>query len=183
MQTAQFILELVVTLGLVCLFAQFKELPKQIHEFSMKEFEHDLSKKLEAFKKELTAELEEFKISRSELQIRKSEEFTKFIASFLAFLSDAKARSDPKAAEQYVKETNELAGRIFLYGSDTTIKKYVEYKRFGNSEQATKEPERVLRLLCEVVLEYRRDLGYKDTACDADDFLSLVIKDWKPEKG
>lgn len=183
MQTAQFILELVVALGLVCLFAQFKELPKQIHEFSMKEFEHDLSKKLEAFKKELTAELEEFKISRSELQIRKSEEFTKFIASFLAFLSDAKARSDPKAAEKYVKETNELAGRIFLYGSDTTIKKYVEYKRFGNSEQAIKEPERVLRLLCEVVLEYRRDLGYKDTACDADDFLSLIVKDWKPEKG
>ena len=148
----------------------------------MKEFEHELSKRIEAFKNELTAELEEFKISRSELQIRKSEEFTKFIVSFLTFLSDPKARIDPKAAEKYVKETNELAGRIFLYGSDATVKKYVEYKRFGNSEQALKEPENVLRLLCEVVLEYRRDLGYKNTTCTVDDFLFLIVKDWKPDK-
>jgi hypothetical protein len=177
MDIIQIILQLVVALGLAYLFSQFKELPNQIHAFSMKEFEHDLSKKLETFKKELTTELEEFKISRSELQIRKSEEFTKFIVSFLTFLSDSKARRDPRAAEKYVKETNELAGRIFLYGSDATIKKYVEYKRFGNSEQALKEPEKALRLLCEVVLEYRRDLGYKDTTCNADDFLSLIVKD------
>ena len=182
MNIALLILELVIALGLAYLFSQFKELPKQIHEYSMKEFEHELSKKLEAFKKELTAELEEFKISRSEIQIRKSEEFTKFIVSFLTFLSDAKTRVDPKAAEKYIKETNELAGRIFLYGSDASIKKFVEYKRFSNSPEAMKEPEQVLRLLCEVVLEYRRDLGYKDTACNADDFLSLIVKDWKPNK-
>lgn len=61
MDIALLILELVIALGLAYLFSQFKELPKQIHEYSMKEFEHDLSKKLEAFKKELMAELEEFK--------------------------------------------------------------------------------------------------------------------------
>jgi predicted PurR-regulated permease PerM len=96
MDIALLILELVIALGLAYLFSQFKELPKQIHEYSMKEFEHDLSKKLEAFKKELTAELEEFKISRSELQIRKSEEFTKFIVSFLTFTTSLTCFLSPR---------------------------------------------------------------------------------------
>jgi hypothetical protein len=36
------------------------------------------AERLETFKKSLTTDLEEFKISRSDLQIRKSEEFAKF---------------------------------------------------------------------------------------------------------
>jgi hypothetical protein len=57
---------------------------------------------------------------------------------------------------------------------------YVDYRYHGQS--ANPEPEKILKLLCEVFLEYRKDLGYKDTTCTSDDFLALILKDWKPAK-
>src|SRR6267142_1938229 len=41
------------------------------------------AERLEILKNTLTTELEEFKISRSDLQVRKSEEFVRFMVSFV----------------------------------------------------------------------------------------------------
>lgn len=76
-----------------------------------------------------------------------------------------------------------LGIKLFFFASDETVKKYVEFRGYG---QKAKDPDfdasKQLILLAEIMVLIRRDLGYKDTACNIDDFFNIIITDWEDYK-
>src|SRR5690348_2830964 len=108
MEIAILLSEIVILLAGVFVYNQIKELPKQIHAESLKHLEHELSKRLEEFKTSLSKDLELLKISHSELQIHKAEEFTNFTKYFVELLHNKEKirnlQSNPKFAAEFTQK-------------------------------------------------------------------------------
>lgn len=188
MQIAILIIEFIVVLIAAFIYFYIKGLPEKLHKKNIILFEHDLSEKLETFKSDLTKEIELLKISESQLQIRKIEEFTKITDFLFNYMFDKKFQENlNKNPSKFNIEMTNIGSRLFYFASDETVKKYVEWKKYG-LEMANKEPidkkesGKIIVLFADLVLLMRKDLGYKKTECTRDDFLSIFLTDWDKHK-
>ena len=188
MQIAILIIEFIVVLIAAFIYFYVKGLPEKLHKKNIILFEHDLSEKLETFKSDLTKEIELLKISESQLQIRKIEEFTKITDFLFNYMFDKKFQENlNKNPSKFNIEMTNIGSRLFYFASDETVKKYVEWKKYG-LEMVNKEPidkkesGKIIVLFADLVLLMRKDLGYKKTECTRDDFLSIFLTDWDKHK-
>ena len=188
MQIAILIIEFIVILVVAFIYFYVRGLPDKIHQKNIKLFEHDLSKKLETFKSDLSKEIELLKISESQLQIRKIEEFTTITDFLFKYIYDKKFQEElNKEPSKLQIEMANIGSRLFYFASDETVKKYVEWKKFGwemaNKETVdSKESGKNIVIFAELVVLMRKDLGYKKTECTRDDFLSIFVTDWDKHK-
>jgi len=166
------------------LYTYFKKLPDQIHAKNLKVFEHDLNTQMEILRNQWTTDLELLKINESQLHIHKTEEFSKLVKILILNMLDKKymrkLATDEKTKEEFNRSMLDLGTKLFFFASDSTVKKFVEWRKSGQDPAAAagRDPKHVLILLAELMLEVRKDLGYKDTECTTDDYLYIMIKDW-----
>ncbi|MBN1456307.1 MAG: hypothetical protein JW912_00465 [Sedimentisphaerales bacterium] len=175
------ILQLVLSIVVLLVWMWIKELPTSFHKLHQQTFQHELNQKLESFKTTLSRELEVFRISHAELQIRKTEEFISFGNLQREFLTDKELLKKLEAGEsETVNEINKkilnLATGLFFFASDQTVKKYGDWKtRSGKGELAGIE---IVRQFGQLMVALRKDLGHADTALNEDDYLNLFVTDW-----
>ena len=142
-------MNLVVIIGeciiLLCgwfLYLYLKKLPETIHQKSIKSFEVQLNSKLEELKAILAKEIELVKISQTQLQAHKTQEFVRLIEYFNDLLTDkqkqARLANNPKEKENFNKHMLDLGVKLFFFASDSTVKKYVEWRQYGLLAQQEK---------------------------------------------
>jgi len=179
---------ILVIQGLILLSGGFlyfyvKKLPEYIFQKSVKKFEFQLNSKLEEIKASLTKEIELLKISQAELQIHKTKEFVNFVEYFNSIFTNpkeiAKITSHEQAARKFNQKMLDLGIKLFFFASDETVKKYVEWRKYGlQTGQEYYDNKKTLLLYAELVTLMRRDLGYQETGCTRDDFLNIMLTDW-----
>jgi hypothetical protein len=177
------ILQLAIILGGWFLYTYVKKLPDQVHAKNLKAFEYDLNKQLEEFRNQLTRDLELMKIKESQLHIHKTEEFTKLVKVLITKLIDKqyvdKLRRDQKTIREFNKTMLDLGTKLFFFASDDTVKKFVEWRKYGLTAGTPEfKPIKIITLLAELMVLIRKDLGYSQTLCDQNDFLHILLKDW-----
>jgi len=137
-------------------------------------------KESEKFKTELNKELELLKISYTSLQANKVQFFSELIDHLNDFqFQFQQTRKTPNKEKQkkQQKRTTLLFAKLFLFASDDTIKKWIEIRKLPKKES----DQKILFLMfTEFILALRRDIGYKDTECNAGDVIHLLYKqsDW-----
>jgi hypothetical protein len=141
------------------------------------------SKELEKFRVQLQRELELMKISQAELQLHKTEQFVKFIDYFNTFFADKKQQQaiqkNQNEKDKFNKNMLDLGVKLFFFASDSTVKKYIEWRFCAIKPQnESPDPMNLMRIYGDLILEIRKDLGYRDTKCDHNDFLNIMLTDW-----
>lgn len=184
--TIRFILDLVLLLGVYFVVQYLRKLPDQIHQKNLKVFELELNKKLELFKIELNKEIELLKIKESQLYIHKAQQFmvlSEIISNLLDKTYQEKLQKDPDTQKEFYQKMLNLGTNLFFFASDEPVKKYVEFYRYGQKPRDSNfDQSKLVILLAELMVLIRKDLGYKDTACNIDDFLNIKITDWEDYK-
>ncbi|WP_063335939.1 hypothetical protein [Bacillus subtilis] len=182
MEILSVILQLVVVFVGWFIITYVKKLPEQVHAKNLKSFEHDLNTQLENFRNKLTTDLELLKINESQLNIRKTEEFLRLISIFIVKLGDQDYIRDLGTKDKVKKEFNEnmtdLGSKLFVFASDNTVKKFVEYRKVSLKVNDEKDAEKLIVLLGELMVLIRKDLGYSQTECTKHDFLHILLNDW-----
>jgi hypothetical protein len=141
------------------------------------------AKELEKFRGQLQSELELMKINQAELQLHKTEQFVKFIDYFNNFFADKNKvqaiQNNQNEKDKFNKNLLDLGVKLFFFASDSTVKKYIEW-RFCmlKPPNGSLDPLYLIKIYGELILEIRKDLGYLDTKCDHNDFLNIMLKDW-----
>ena len=177
------ILQLAILFGGWFLYTYVKKLPDQVHAKNLKGFEYDLNRQLEEFRNQLTADLELMKINESQLHIHKTEEFTKLVEVLITKMLDKqfieKLGKDPRTQKEFNKTMLDLGTKLFFFASDETVKKFVEWRKYGLAADTSNfDPKQTIILLAELMVLIRKDVGYTDTQCTKDDFLHIMLKDW-----
>lgn len=180
------ILQLLIIFGGWFIYRYLKLLPEQVHQKNLKSFELDLNKQLESFKNDLTKELELIKINESQLHIHKTEEFNRLVEFIILNMLDkdyvAKLGKNQATQKDFNKKMLELGTKLFFFASDETVKKFVEWRIYGqNADDPNFNPMGLIEKLAELMVLIRKDLGYRDTICDTDDFLHIILTDWKSQ--
>ncbi len=178
--------QLFILFGGWLLYLYLKRLPETIHEKSIKSFEFQLNSKLEEIKASLTKEIELLKISQAELQVHKTQEFVKFVELFNEGMSDPKNFSElmknPVEVKKFNKTLMDLGVKLFFFASDPTVKKFVELRKYLLQPKHLVALNEFLILYAELIVLIRKDLGYKNSECNIDDFLNIIVRDWEQHK-
>jgi len=190
-------MEILIIIGQILLITIFtllyiyiKKIPEQIHAMQLSNYEHELNKQMEIFRTELIKEMELMRISHTELQSHKSEEFINLVEFLYKSMLDKeylrKLETNLKVQKEFNNKMSTLGTKLFFFASDDTVKKYVEWRKHGlrvDEEAGGVDKNRIVILLAELMVLIRRDLGYKDTNCTKDDFLNIMLNDWHKYEG
>ena len=163
-------LQLVLFVILYLAWQWLKGLPAAIHKRQESLFTQHLSK-----------ELELFKISQSQIQLRKIERFIDFAKLQQDILSNEEfkkkvALKDSAALARLRELVIELGIGLFFFASDETVRKYGTWKRESSRESA--DPMKLLSDLGDLMLALRKDVGYSETSLTGDDYLRMFVTDW-----
>ncbi|APH66914.1 hypothetical protein [Bacillus sp. LR_5] len=183
MEILSVILQLVLVIVSWFIITYVKKLPEQVHAKNLKSFEHDLNTQLEDFRNKLTTDLELLKINETQLNLRKTEEFMRLISIIIVKLGDQDYIRDLGTKDEVKKEHNknmtDLGSKLFVFASDNTVKKFVEYRKVSLKVNNAKDAEKLIVLLGELMVLIRKDLGYSQTKCTKNDFLNILLNDWE----
>ncbi|MGE0910433.1 hypothetical protein ACQGRJ_10170 [Bacillus atrophaeus] len=139
------------------------------------------NKKLQVFKSQIDTKLEKLKIYENQSAIKKSEQIEKIWNQFINVkdISNLKPQQREAKFKEMRKEMNKLFIQIFMYASDDTVKRFMEWKNF-NLENGSEDDGKYIALVlfAKFVIEYRKDLGYSDTSINHVDLLSSHIIDF-----
>ncbi len=182
-----FVFQVILAIFFSLLWIFLKKLPDAIHQKAIKSFEFQLQEKLEMMKAGLAKEVELWKINQTDIQVHKTKEFVRLIEYFNEALTNkkklAKLASDEEEQENFNKNMLNLGVKLFFFASDETVKKYVEWRRYGlRVEREGGDKKKILLMYAGLVVSMRKDLGYFDTKCDQNDFLFIMLKDWENEE-
>ncbi|MFD2704065.1 hypothetical protein [Salibacterium lacus] len=150
--------------------------------------DHVLNRSLESFKSDLQKELVNFRISGENLHPAKIEEYMHFTKVFTQLMELSKLKDPEKQVEEQKKVYDGLTRFGFsaiLFGSDETVKKYVEIRKYTtlpSDKLGENEKALMLLLMSELIILMRNDLGNSNSNVSSDDFMQIVIKDWEISK-
>ena len=162
-----------------------RKLPERLHKEGELRYEYGLKKDLEAIRASLTQENELQTIRYQESQARMAEQYIEFIDYFNSIWTDKNVQqqitSIPKKQLEFNKKMVSLGIRLFIIGSDETVKKYLAFRATSKADASGNKHE-VLIKFGELVLQMRRDLLHPDSTCSENDFLGMFITDWEKER-
>lgn len=143
------------------------------------------NKKLQKLKSEIDTKLEKLKIYENQSAFKKSEQIEKIWNQFINItdLDNLRGKQREAKFKEMKKEMNKLFIQIFMYASDNTVKRFMEWKNFSIENEDDDEGKYIaLVLFAKFVIEYRKDLGYADTNINHVDLLSSHITDFERVK-
>ncbi|APJ11108.1 hypothetical protein [Bacillus safensis] len=133
----------------------------------------------------ISDKLEKIKIYENQSASKKADQAEKICKNYVDALVDNKhsKKEKEKKFKEMRKELTEILGQIFFYASDSTVRRFVEWKNIDNS----RFPEDDIGLvhsvfLAKLIIEYRKDLGNTDTTITHEDLLSSQLNDWNNVK-
>lgn len=164
---AQIILNVISFSTVAAIFAVYivKKIPAIIGEASKQFLDFHLKRELEQFKFALSENLELLKIIKSNVEPEKIRAFVNFTNYYSDVIAGKRKISDVENKRFHIQ----AAVNLFFFASDTTIKKY-------QSMKTSQDNNTMAILYSELILEMRKDLGYKETTCTANDFMTLILK-------
>lgn len=168
-----FVIQLFLVGAFYFLVEYIKKLPEKVYQ-----------KNLETFKSELQKEIVKLEITEGNLHIKKIEKFTEFSSILYDVMNGVKyTLRQGELEERATKSMESFTKDIMFFASETTIKKFVEYRRYSKLVQKGGDNERAryFFILAELILEMRKDLGYSDNV-SVDDYLYIMINDWDENK-
>ena len=185
MTSVVFILQIVIAILLGLGFNYIRKLPDRFHKEGEIRYEYGLKEDLEAIRAALTQENELLSIRYQESQSRMAEEYIEFIEYFNSVWTDKEIQkqiaTSPKKQKEFNKKMVSLGVRLFIFGSDETVNKYLSF-RTASKQDASGDPYNILHCFGALVLQMRRDLLHPDSSCSEDDFLGMFITDWESVK-
>lgn len=139
------------------------------------------NKKLQKLKSEIDTKLEKLKIYENQSAFKKSEQIEKIWNQFINItdLDNLRGKQREAKFKEMKKEMNKLFIQIFMYASDNTVKRFMEWKNFSIENEDDEGKYIALVLFAKFVIEYRKDLGYADTNINHVDLLSSHITDFE----
>ena len=179
-----FISQAIIAILLGLGFNYIRKLPERFHKEGEIRYEYGLKKDLEAIRAALTQENELQSIRYQESQRRMAEEYIEFIDYFNSVWTDSEIqkqiKGSPKKKKEFNKKMVSLGVRLFIFGSDEIVDKYLSF-RAASKEDASGDPRDILHRFGELVLQMRKDLLHPDSNCSENDFLKMFITDWESE--
>lgn len=179
----------VILIFIGVIYRYIKTLPEALHQKSIKSFEFQLNSKLEEFKVALAKEIELLKISQAGLQVHKTEEFVRIVEHFNEGMNDPKKFAErmrnPEEIKKFNKDMTDIGIKLFFFAGDSTVKKYVEFRRYMLLPQKPVDINITIKffsLYAELIIMMRKELGYENTECTIDDFLTIILRDWDQGK-
>ena len=146
--------------------------------------EHILDKNLEKFKGDIQKDLQELRIATENIHPMKIEEYIHFTEVYTKMMDAAKIKNlnKQKAVQKEIVEGLTRFGfSAFLFGSDQTVKKFVEIRKYAtlpSDELGENERAKTLILMSELMIHMRNDLGSKQSEVTIDDLMIIIVKDW-----
>ncbi|MGF9745689.1 hypothetical protein ABEX05_00180 [Bacillus velezensis] len=124
--------------------------------------------------------IEKIKIYENQSATKKSEQLEEFWNMFLDCFDTNNLTEEEllKFNKDFNKRMMKLIINLVGSASDSTILKFKEYKTFDFDGQNKEKQIEAILLLAELIIEYRKDLGHKDTKITPNDILPLYITDW-----
>lgn len=123
----------------------------------------------------LDKELEKFKIQESAIYLKKQEIYTDFLKSIKDAINLGKNNQEDQ--QKMMKEISDnflnRVNMMFMYVPESIIKKLGELQESNKNNRGLKS----LEILGDMVIEMRKDLGYKDTMT-GHDYLKMVLSDY-----
>ena len=143
------------------------------------------NKMLKKLEKTLDEKVERINIVRTQVEPKKIEAYTKFSDTFGDMFADPESlmkgiKSGKITQPEMKKLWYDLGAKLFFFASDNTIKKYIELRshtadQTNFTQGQLTDPMVPIRLYSEIIFSMRKDLGYEDTTCTADDFLKTIM--------
>lgn len=135
--------------------------------------------------KKLDEKIDHINIVRAQVEPKKVEAYIKFSDAFGDMFADPESftrdiQTGKKKQSEMKKVWYDLGAKLFFFASDNTIRKYLELRAcvFNPSnflQGQLKDPMIPIKLYAEIIESMRKDLGYNDTKCSADDFLKTIM--------
>ncbi|MEN2467225.1 hypothetical protein [Ornithinibacillus sp. JPR2-1] len=147
--------------------------------------EYLLNLKLEDFKSDLQKEVERLRVSEENLHIRKIEKFSQFTEMLNIAMLSVKGNKNPvQTATALEKAMNTFTKDLMFFAGEKTLKKFVEYRRYSQIVQVggINEQAKYQFIIAELLLEMRKDLGYKNESISVDDYMYIIVNDWDKHK-
>ena len=135
---------------------------------------------LRRFEKTLDEKIHHLNIVRTQVEPKKIEAYIKFSDTFGDMFADPESLmkdiKSGKVKPDMKRLWYDLGAKLFFFASDNTIKKYIELRSYiAGSQGQLNDPMIPIRLYSEIIFSMRKDLGYADTTCTADDFLKTIM--------
>ena len=161
-----YIIQGVILITITFVGIYLKKLPETLQEKTLKKFQHSLNEKLELLK-----------ITQGELQVHKRNEYIRFNEYWRKMMHNKNVRKDLNQ----VGEINSIGLNFFYFASDDVVKKFVELRKhlLYSDLSIDDNNKKTMKLMAELNLLMRIDLGYIDTKCTEDDYLNILLKDWE----
>ena len=146
--------------------------------------EYMFKRNLEKFKNELQQDLERIRIAAENIHPMKIEEYVHFTQVYVKMMELGKIQDQTMqmAAQKVVFDGLTRFGfSAFLFGSDQTVKKYVEIRKYSTLPQGDlgeNEKAKILLLMSELMVYMRNDLGNDESSVSVDDFLMIIVNNW-----
>lgn len=163
------VIQILLFIGIIFITIYIRQLPKTFQEKTLKRFQYSLNEKLEILK-----------ITQTELQTLKRNEFIRFSEYWRKTFQNKKLLNSQK----HINELTSIGLNFFFFASDEVVKKFVELrKHLLYSDNEDFENQKIsIKMMAELNLLMRKDLGYYDTSCDIDDYLNILLNDWENVK-
>ncbi|RUT73153.1 hypothetical protein [Ancylomarina longa] len=110
----------------------------------------------------------------------KREEFLRINSFFMKILCEKKSKSNFKRLQ---KEFLELGTRLYYLASETTIRKFLEFKSLSSFVEGTVHEHKIALLwFAEFNVLLRQDLGLKTTPELIKDYLNIILTYWDEDE-
>ena len=174
MDILSLISQIITLILLIFSWGYLKGLPDALHKRQEQLFHQKLSK-----------EIELLKISQSNIQVKKIEQFSALAKLITDLLTndDFKKKiedGDKEAMNKLRESAVNLGIGLFFFASDDAVREYGDWKRLTAKEGTN--PFELLSLLGRLMVRLRKDVGYEDTSLNAHDYLKMFITDYESIK-
>lgn len=116
---------------------------------------------------------EKLKITQSLLAESKTEAYSDVFTIFFDILKDVKANKKTNET-QSMKRLMDSKKTIFIYGSDKVFEAFSDWLQFSSSRVL--DPNTTMEKLYNLLIEMRKDIGYKDTKISFEDFKVYLMQ-------
>lgn len=74
----------------------------------------------------------------------------------------------------------DIIKELIMYGSESVLQKFIQWKKISAKEND--DTAMSLKLMMEILIQIRKDMGYYNTKMTCDDILSMIVIDYENNK-
>ncbi|UTR11058.1 hypothetical protein MM300_01615 [Evansella sp. LMS18] len=127
----------------------------------------------------LRAELNKLNITVEQNHPIKMEKYKNFVENFF---ENVKIKNESQKERKLEQNFRDISNAVFLFGSDETMKSFLVLREGTGPHPAEEENLKVLADAAKFMVNLRKDLNGGQTDIGPEDYLKLLLNDWKNSK-